>query len=181
LDRNVNIYTVPGLYGSGPEHWQTHWEKLYGYIRIKQADWDNPDYNKWAYNLSETVVSSGKQSVILVAHSLGCHLVAKSYSRLKPLIKGIFFVAPPDLDADVLKKNLSGFKAVPVIFECPSWLVYSENDPFASVQYSETMGSSYGMKCINIGMKGHINSDSNIGNWDEGYRLFNQMLKEVGL
>lgn len=179
MDREINIYTVPGLYGSGPEHWQTHWEKLYGYVRVQQDDWDNPVYSKWEYRLSEAVASSGKQSVILVAHSLGCHLVAKSYSRLRPWIEGVFFVAPPDLDADVLKKNLSEFKVGPGVFECPSWLVYSENDPFASVQYSVAMGRNHGMKCIDVGMKGHINSDSSIGNWDEGYQLFSQMLREI--
>ncbi len=179
MDEKINIYTIPGLYGSGPDHWQTHWEKLYGYTRIEQADWNNPDYNKWYNNLFEKISSSGEQSVVLVAHSLGCHLIAKSYPQLKQWIKGIFFVAPPDLDADVLKKNLSGFKSVPVVFECPSWLVYSENDPFASVQYSKKMGLNYEMKCINVGLKGHINSYSNIGNWDEGIWLLNQMLKEI--
>lgn len=180
MDRKSTIYTIPGLYGSGPNHWQTHWEKLYGFTRIQQEEWNDPDYSKWDRNLFETISSSSEQSVVLVAHSLGCHLVAKSYLRLKQWIKGVFFVAPPDLDADILKKNLSGFKAAPVVFECPSWLVYSENDPYASVQFSESMGYSHGMKCINIGMKGHINSDSNIGNWDEGFKIFNQLLSAAG-
>jgi predicted alpha/beta hydrolase family esterase len=36
------LFILPGLNNSGPQHWQTHWEQLYGFTRIQQMDWDTP-------------------------------------------------------------------------------------------------------------------------------------------
>lgn len=43
----MNIKIVPGLNNSGPEHWQTIWEKKYGFKRIIQEEWDYPVYKEW--------------------------------------------------------------------------------------------------------------------------------------
>lgn len=99
------IFTVPGLYGSGPRHWQTLWEQLYGFSRIEQNDWDNPEYSKWYNQFFQKLEETASSQVILIAHSLGCHLVAKSFAHTRRWIKGIFFVAPPDLNSATLKKR----------------------------------------------------------------------------
>jgi predicted alpha/beta hydrolase family esterase len=177
---NVKIFTIPGLYGSGKQHWQTRWEDLYGYTRINQNEWNDPLYDQWHENLFKVLRTNGSESVVLIAHSLGCHLVAKSYPIIKKWTRGIFFVAPPNLDSEALRKDLSSFKSAKSEgFECVAWLIYSEDDPFASVPYSKSMGDTLRMKTFTVGKRGHINSDSNIGNWDEGSLLFNQMLKMI--
>lgn len=39
---------VPGIGGSGPEHWQSHWESLYpNTLRIEPNSWDEPDLADW--------------------------------------------------------------------------------------------------------------------------------------
>jgi predicted alpha/beta hydrolase family esterase len=130
--------------------------------------------------LFKVLRTNGSESVVLIAHSLGCHLVAKSYPIIKKWTRGIFFVAPPNLDSEALRKDLSSFKSAKSEgFECVAWLIYSEDDPFASVPYSKSMGDTLRMKTFTVGKRGHINSDSNIGNWDEGSLLFNQMLKMI--
>ena len=46
-------------------------------------------------------------------------------------------------------------------------MVYSENDPFANVAYSEKFGQELGLELINVGNYGHINSDSHLGDWEQ--------------
>jgi predicted alpha/beta hydrolase family esterase len=180
MTENFKTFTIPGLYGSGIQHWQTRWEDLYGYTRINQNNWDDPVYEQWHENLMQALRTCKSESVVLIAHSLGCHLVAKSYHRIKQWTRGIFFVAPPDLKSEALNKDLSSFKSeLNVGFECMAWLIYSEDDPFASVPYSKSLGDTLRMKNITMGKKGHINSDSNIGDWDEGCLLFNRMTNDI--
>ena len=39
----------PGLIGSGPDHWHTHWEQAFpDFVRVQQEDWDHPVYDAWA-------------------------------------------------------------------------------------------------------------------------------------
>ncbi|HEX3018983.1 MAG TPA: alpha/beta hydrolase [Chitinispirillaceae bacterium] len=176
----ITIFTVPGLYGSGTRHWQTRWEKLYGFSRIEQNDWDNPEYSKWDKLFCQKLAESGSNQVILVAHSLGCHLILKSFIHVNQWIKGIFFVAPPDLKSTTIKKDLYSFHIdTPYRVDVPAYLIYSENDPFASAEYSEKLGHIFGLHTINIGKHGHINSDSDIGNWDEGYALFKRLIRQI--
>ena len=180
---SLKIFTVPGLYGSGPDHWQTKWEQLYGLSRIEQDNWDNPDYGRWAQQLvGQLNIESTKSELIIVAHSLGCHLLVKSFPWIKKMVRGVFLVAPPDLGAGVIKKNLSGF-SIPEVTELNTegFLVYSEDDPYASAAYSEGYGQQLGLKLINVGKRGHINSDSNLENWDEGARFLKQLLQSIRL
>jgi predicted alpha/beta hydrolase family esterase len=30
----IKVITIPGLFGSGEQYWQTRWEELYGYTRM---------------------------------------------------------------------------------------------------------------------------------------------------
>jgi predicted alpha/beta hydrolase family esterase len=180
-NKALKILTVPGLNGSGYSHWQTRWEKLYGFSRIEQNDWDNPDFFQWAESLRQSVnITSNTTEVILVAHSLGCYLVAKSFPLIKNIVRGVFLVAPPDLGAGVIKKDLSTFYLSSLKeLEIPGCLVYSVDDPYASAAYSEKFGHALGLKLINVGMRGHINSDSHLGDWDEGAIILDNLLQTV--
>jgi len=42
------ILTVPGLDGSGPDHWQTEWEyHLPDCRRVQMGDWSHPERERW--------------------------------------------------------------------------------------------------------------------------------------
>jgi len=44
----VDILIIPGLTDSGPDHWQSRWQrKLKTAVRVKQADWDRPLIGDW--------------------------------------------------------------------------------------------------------------------------------------
>lgn len=67
---------VPGIGGSGPEHWQSHWETLYpNTLRIEPNSWDEPDLADWFAAL-DRAVASAPYPPVLVCHSLGCLLFA---------------------------------------------------------------------------------------------------------
>jgi len=73
--KSPHVLVVPGLGGSGPDHWQTRWEREHGYVRVEQAEWDQPQPNAWVAQL-ERVLASQNAPCVLVAHSLGCALIA---------------------------------------------------------------------------------------------------------
>ena len=53
---NRKILTVPGLFNSGPGHWQTHWEKkLPNLERIHQRDYDNAVCSEWVATIQNAV------------------------------------------------------------------------------------------------------------------------------
>ena len=98
----IPMLTVPGLYGSEDEHWQSYWEREYPQVtRVAQADWKGEDRQAWLANL-EAAVALIEAPLVLVAHSRGCILVAHWAAQSPAIskVKAAFLVAPPDLDAD---------------------------------------------------------------------------------
>jgi predicted alpha/beta hydrolase family esterase len=116
---------------------------------------------------------------MLVAHSLGCHLIVKSLPLIAEFLKGVFFVAPPDLAAAALGMDLSDFAAAAPEQRVPGWVVYSEDDPFAPVAFSEKFARDLGFRGISVGRLGHINAESGLGGWNEGHRLFTRFLQSL--
>ncbi len=64
--------TVPGLHGSGPDHWQTWAEKeIPNCRRVSGIDFDKPVIAAWADAIRNNIRDE-VGSVILIAHSFGC-------------------------------------------------------------------------------------------------------------
>jgi len=41
--KNFSVLIHPGLNGSGPDHWHSHWEQAFpDFVRVQQADWGHP-------------------------------------------------------------------------------------------------------------------------------------------
>ncbi len=67
---------VPGLGGSGQEHWQSLWQRDVADARVvEQANWDRPNIETWLAVLNRDMAECRKP-IVLVVHSLGCALVA---------------------------------------------------------------------------------------------------------
>ena len=50
------LIIVPGWGGSGPEHWQTFWERELPHTRrIRVADWDAPRRCDWLRALDDAI------------------------------------------------------------------------------------------------------------------------------
>jgi uncharacterized protein len=55
------VLIIPGLGGSGPDHWQSLWQaRLPDARRVEQADWDKPDRAGWIAQL-DAAVAQAKQ------------------------------------------------------------------------------------------------------------------------
>jgi uncharacterized protein len=174
---NLRVLLLPGWTDSGPQHWQSLWERMYGDLRVQQHDWLTPKRGDWIARLEEVVLESDAPTVI-AAHSLGCHLVAAwcAISKNTSRVKGALLVAPPDLEQDDLPIELQPWRpTVLTPLNIHATIVASSNDPFSQLSRTRELAQAWRAPLVEIGNKGHINSDSNLGSWPEGRALLQQL------
>ncbi len=172
---NTPILILPGLGGSGPDHWQTRWVGLHpAFVTVEQDDWDRPDPAAWIARLDEAVVAA-KAPPVLVAHSLACLLVPLWHAVRAPrTVRSALLVAPPDPRR--LPPEAAGFADQPKMpLTFPSLVVCSSDDRFCSVETARDLAGLWHSEVVEIGPAGHINSDSGLGDWDAGYALLQQL------
>lgn len=58
-------------------------------------------------------------------------------------------------------------------------MIGTENDTYISLERAEELASDWGSDFVNIGQKGHINSDSNLEYWEEGQLLLKQLIAKI--
>ena len=176
--RDADVLVIPGLGGSGPDHWQSRWQaKLPNAVRVEQADWDRPVAADWERRIAEAAGRRGRP-VVAVAHSLGVIALVRALGRGRGGIAGAFLVAPPGEAA------LAGLPEVDPAFRpyptdplpCPSLLVASQDDPLADVEDSATLSAAWGSAFVDAGRAGHINTESGHGPWPEGLLAFGKFL-----
>jgi uncharacterized protein len=180
----LHVLVLPGWQNSGPRHWQSRWEALYGDVRVEQSDWMHPLRGDWMMRLDEAIgeleAREPQPQVALVAHSLGCQLVAAwaAHSRKTARVRAALLVAPPDVERDEVRGVLHSF--VPIVRErlpFPSLAVISTDDPFCTLDRARTMAIDWGAQVLELGARGHLNSDSDLGDWHEGRELLAELLR----
>ena len=128
---DARVLLLPGWQDSGPTHWQTRWETGHGDVRVVQDDWTWPLRGDWMTRLDEVVGELGAAApVVLVAHSLGCALVAAwaAHSGKTAQVRAALLVAPPDLDRPDVPPQLHSFRpAVRARLPFPALVVCSED------------------------------------------------------
>lgn len=166
------VLTVPGLWNSGPPHWQTHWEPKHGFTRVEQRDYDRPNREEWVATL-DAAVRACSEPPILAAHSLGCSLVAQwAIDRGGEGVAGAFLVAPSDVEAPNYPEEGRSFDRMPLApLPFPSLVVASTNDEYVSTARVEQFADAWGSRLVFIGEAGHINGASGHGPWPEGEAL----------
>jgi len=170
------ILTIPGLGGSGPQHWQSIWEREYNFTRVEQKDWDTPVCSDWIENINNEVKKHEPANVILVGHSLACITIAYWAQKYKVAIKGALLVAPSDTEADTYPPGTTGFTPVPLIkLPFKSIVISSSNDYYVTTERAELFAGSWGSELINVGNAGHINVASGFGEWNEGLEMLKQL------
>jgi uncharacterized protein len=172
------ILIVPGINSSGPAHWQSFWERaLPNAERVEQSDWDRPSLSDWIAGLAEAV--RRRPGALLIAHSLGCALVAH-FARINGGrgIGAALLVAPADVDAQSsCCRRLSGFGPMPLApLAFPSLVAASRNDPFVPLDRAEVFARAWGSRFADLGFAGHVNVDSGHGPWAEGLPLLEPLL-----
>lgn len=177
---NTSALILPGIGNSDSVHWQSLWQKANpSFVRVQQRDWDHPVCNEWLAVLEKSVAQFG-DGAVLIAHSLACLLVAHWVARTHLKIKGALLVAPPNPDGPSFPKEATGFSPLPLKpFAFPSIVVASVNDPYGSFEFAQAIASAWGSHFVSAGAVGHINSHSGLGEWREGFTLFQQLAANV--
>ena len=173
------VLLLPGWLDSDAGHWQSRWERAHGYTRVVQSDWVWPKRGDWMARLDDVVLQS-ETPAVLVAHSLGCQLVAawSAHSQHTARVKAALLVAPPDPERDDMPPQLYNWR--PIVRErlpFASLVVSSSDDPFGSPERAATMAVDWGSDSATIGARGHINGDSGLGDWPEGHAMLVALMK----
>lgn len=173
---NTIALMLPGIGNSEPTHWQSLWEAANpSFVRVPQRDWDHPVCEEWLEVLEKSVVRVDADTV-LVAHSLACLLVAHWAARSHGKVKGALLVAPPNPGDPHFPKEAAGFSPLPTKpFSFPSIVVASSNDPYGDIEFAKLCASAWGSRFVCAGAVGHINASSGLGEWREGFALFQQL------
>ena len=170
----VRLLVLPGLGGSGPDHWQTRWEGCEpGCVRVEQREWDRPDLGEWLRVL-DGVLAQGEGPVVLVAHSLACALVAHGARRPAwSNVVGALLVAPADVDSPTrTPPETRCFSPLPTeALPFAATVVSSQDDPYVAFERARELARRWGAEFVDAGVIGHINAASGLGDWPEGRRL----------
>jgi len=176
------VLLLPGLNNSGPLHWQTAWENGYGFTRVLQRDWDQPVCDDWINTLDAAVMQHQPENVVLVAHSLACCAIAYWAQKFQRHIKGALLVAPSDTEAPSYPPGTTGFTPVPLLpLPFPSVVVASSDDFYVSAVRARYFAESWKSKFVLMANAGHINSDSNIGDWQAGIEILRTIAPDLSL
>ncbi len=172
-----SVLILPGWQNSGPEHWQSRWEVAQGFARIEQHDWLRPLRGDWISRL-EDVLLERQTPTVLVAHSLGCQLVAAwaAHSRHTHLVSGALLVAPGDTEREALRPILTSWS--PMVLQAlpfKSLVAASRNDPYCSFERAQTFALAWGSSLVDMGLQGHLNAESGLGDWSQGLQLLNTL------
>ena len=178
------VLLVPGLGGSGPDHWQTLWERQRADCRLVDLGlWDRPHRNTWVNKLNHAILDAGRDArrpVVLVAHSLGCLAVSWWAALERPAsdaVVGALLVAPPEVDFYPLDDRLTAFAPAPEsALPFRSILVASHDDPYMSFRRARRLAGIWGSGFADAGRVGHINADSQLGDWPFGQFLLRRLI-----
>ena len=184
MPEKPRVLVLPGWLDSDPAHWQSRWEALYGDVRVEQSDWMHPLRGDWMMRLDEAIgeLEAAEESpqVALVAHSLGCQLVAAwaAHSRKTARVRAALLVAPPDVEREEVQYALHSF--APIVrrrLPFPSLAVISSDDQFCVADLARGMAADWGAGVLEAGPRGHLNADSGLGDWPEGRQLLAELLR----
>ena len=177
----ATVLLLPGLWNSGPEHWQSYWERERADCRrVEQADWDAPARAGWVATLDRAVAAAAGP-VVFAAHSLGCATVAHWAQQAAPdalaRVRGALLVAPSDVEALSCPPVMTGFVPLPLRrLGFPSVVVMSKYDEYVTPARAAAFAAAWGSRLVDVGARGHLNSASQLGAWPEGQRLLAALL-----
>jgi len=161
---------IPGLNGSGPDHWQSWLETLIpDSVRVNQDDWGTPNLVIWAERVQEEA-ERARERVLMIAHSFGCLAAVEVASRRPDLVAALMLVAPADPERFEIGARTS---ADPLL--APTVVVASTNDAWMSYSGAAHWAAAWDAELINLGAAGHINVASGFGAWPRGYEIFDSL------
>ena len=166
-----------GIHNSGAGHWQAIW---YAHDEdaswIEHSDWNHVSRDVWVDEMHRHL-EGVERPVVIVAHSLGCLMVAEYVARHGHVgIAAAFMVAAPDVSSPAFPPEAIGFRpGTALSLPIPSMLVASSNDPYASLPYARELATQWGSTLREVGPLGHVNAASQLDQWPAGVQLFREL------
>lgn len=168
------VLTVPGLHGSGADHWQTWLErKVAGSVRVIQRDWSDPYLPHWSARVRREL-NRVPGRVFIVAHSFGCLAAAQATFDYAEQVSGLMLVAPAD-PAMFGSSALVSERSLGV----PSVVVASTNDPWMQYSRATEWAEAWGAELVKLGAAGHINPAAGFGPWPEGLAILRRLRRDA--
>jgi uncharacterized protein len=171
--------TVPGLEGSGPDHWQSVWERdRPGCRRAELGRWGDPEPRAWTRALERAVRGRNGGPLLLAAHSLGCHAVlwwALDRASTVGAVAGALLVAPPDAATSADPRVCRFATRAPAPLPFPAIVVASGDDPWSTPDRSARWADALAARFVHLGDCGHLNAASGLGGWAEGLELLERV------
>jgi predicted alpha/beta hydrolase family esterase len=149
--RSPPILIIPGWTNSGPQHWQTLWERAHPeYRRVQQRDWETPARVDWITTL-DGAIRATPSPPILVAHSLGCiaiaHWAAAHGHGGAGRVLAALLVAPADVEAPTAREAVHGFRPVPLApLPFSSVVVASRTDQYLSYERATELARAWAVR-----------------------------------
>jgi uncharacterized protein len=164
----IRLLIVPGLHGSGPDHWQSWLQaRSPGALRVEQRDWSVADIGRWSARIGAALASDRQAQWIAVAHSFGCLALAHHalHDPAAP-VRAALLVAPAD------PRRFGCEDALPIgPLPFSSRLIGSRNDPWLQFEQARHWALRWHSDFIDLGAAGHINPASGYGRWPAIARL----------
>jgi predicted alpha/beta hydrolase family esterase len=179
IERSMRYVFLAGIGDSELGHWQSIWFRSVGEAGywVAHADWDRPRAEAWVRDLDDSLRALDGEKV-LVAHSLGCLVVAEWARRHADRdIVGALLVALPDVAGPAFPRDALGFGgALAARLPFPATVVASADDPYCSLEVARRAAALLGARLVEVGAKGHINVASGVGDWPEGRALLDELV-----
>ena len=162
---SYRVLVAPGLDDSGPEHWQSRWQRLYpAFERVRQEDWSRPDLPAWSARV-DAARHADRRPTLIVAHSFGCLATVRSVAEDPSTIVALLLVAPADPDKFGVA-HLLPREPLP----CPVTVIASTNDPWMPAERAHDWARAWDATFVDVGPLGHINAESGLQDWLDGQR-----------
>jgi predicted alpha/beta hydrolase family esterase len=175
----ASVLVLPGLFNSGPQHWQSLWcSKHPDYHRLEQEDWETPRCSDWVRTLA-AAISKIDRPLVLAGHSTACATVAHyaaQHGDGAGRVAAAFLVGPSDTEAPTYPVGPTGFSPMPLSkLPFPSVVVASTDDPYVTLERAMLFASSWGSRLITLAGAGHINAAAGFGPWPEGEKWLEEL------
>jgi len=167
------VVIVPGLHNSGPQHWQSLWQRrLPNSLRVEQQRWDVPDLKCWSDNVLDVLnaLDASGEDCWIVAHSFGCLASVYALQQARSNVRGLFLAAPADPQKFAVADLLPAGS-----LSIPGRLIGSRSDPWLAWEHAEQWAQRWRLPIVCAGDAGHINVESGHGLWPEGWREFQKL------
>ena len=172
----MHTIIVPGVGGSGEDHWQTWLQRqLMSSSRVQQLDWNYPLLSDWVQQFLATI-DKVNEPIQIVAHSFGCLTSVAAlhqHPNISDKIKNLVLVAPANPsrfgDQGFARNSHNDYSEYfhNIQLKLPTTMLISENDPWLDFTAAQKLARAWKVRPINLGQVGHINVESGFGPFPE--------------